>query len=467
MVDLATEGARERAGSARAESAIESMTDQDYPGLGSASYCLALLFIAYIFSFIDRQILALLVGPIREDFGITDFQYSLLQGAAFALLYTFAGLPLGRLADRHHRKIILFFSVSFWSLATVACGLTKNFSQLFIARMAVGAGEAGLAPPAYSLITDSFRPRQVGYAMSIYKLGVKIGGGLALIVGGVLYDFYAGLDSLTLPLIGVIQPWQATLITVGAPGLLIGLLMLTIVEPSRKGMADVQGKGHAQIPIRDVARYVWTRKRLYLSLFFGSSMMAMAGYGAAAWYPEFFTRNYGFSKTEAGTWYGSIILVCGSLGVMFGAWLANRLAARGHTDSYVRAIFLTALAAVIPAVAAPLAGSATVTLILLGPATLLSGSYLGVMAVSFVVISPNQIRGQLTAIYIFVTNILGMAVGTSVLAAFTDFLYQDDGLLHYSIATAVAIFYPSAALLFWYCLPAYREAAGEIGNWKL
>ncbi len=439
----------------------------DYPSLGSASYCLSLLFIAYIFSFIDRQILALLVGPIREDFGITDFQYSLLQGAAFALLYTFAGLPIGRLADKHSRKLIIFASVSFRSLATVACGLTKNFGQLFAARMAVGAGEAGLAPPAYSLILDSFRPHQVGYAMSIYKLAVKVGGGLALIVGGILYDFYAGFDSLSLPLFGPIQPWQATLITVGAPGILIGLLMLSVQEPSRKDLAEHDGEAGEQIPIREVARFIWARRRLYLSLFFGSSMMAMAGYGAAAWYPEFFTRAYGFSKSEAGTWFGSIVLIGGGLGVFFGAWLANFLAARGHTDSYVRAMVLTALAAIPFAVAAPLAGDASTTLILLGPATLLSGSYLGVMAVSFVVISPNQLRGQLTAVYIFVTNILGMAVGTSVLAAFTDFLYQDDALLHYSIATAVAIFYPSAAALFWYCLPAYRKAAAETGNWRL
>jgi MFS family permease len=437
----------------------------DYPSLTAASYTLSLLFVAYIFSFIDRQILALLVGPIREDFGITDFQYSLLQGAAFALLYTFTGLPIGRLADRHSRKLILFASVSFWSLATVACGLTRNFAQLFAARMAVGAGEAGLAPPAYSIILDSFRERHVGYAMSIYKLAVKVGGGLALIIGGVLYDYYAGLGALALPLVGEIRPWQATLITVGAPGLIIGALMLTIAEPSRKGMAEQRDAG--QVPVRDVAAYVWKRRRLYLSLFFGSSMMAMAGYGAAAWYPEFFTRTYGFSKTEAGTWFGSIVMVGGGLGVFFGAWLANLLASRGHADAYVRAMVITALAAVIPATAAPLAGNVTLTLLLLGPATLLSGSYLGVMAVSFVVISPNQLRGQLTAVYIFVTNILGMAVGTSILAAFTDFLYQDDGLLHYSIATAVAIFYPSAALLFWFCLPAYRQAAAETGSWRL
>lgn len=133
----------------------------------------------------------------------------------------------------------------------------------------------------------------------------------------------------------------------------------------------------------------------------------------------------------------------------------------------MRTIFFTALLAIVPAVYAPLSGSAQTTLIVLWPAVLLGGSYLGVMAVSFVVITPNQIRGQMTALYIFVTNILGMAVGTSVLAAFTDYVYQDDGLLHYSIATVNALFYPAAALLFWYCLPAYRKSVEESGNWQV
>ena len=248
--------------------------------------------------------------------------------------------------------------------------------------------------------------------------------------------------------------------------------MLTVREPSRKGMAmHNDGTGDparppAQIPLKEVGAYIWGRRRLYFSLFLGSSMMAMAQYGAAAWYPELFTRNYGFSKTEAGSWFGSIVLFAGSLGVLFGAWLAKRLAANGHSDAYVRSIFITSLLAIVPATWAPLAGDATLTLIILCPATLLAGSYLGVMAVSFVVITPNQMRGQLTAVYIFVTNILGMAVGTSVLAAFTDFLYRDDALLHYSIATSVVLFYPAAALLFWYCLPAYSKAAEATVGWS-
>lgn len=447
---------------------MKTSANDDYPGLGAASYALALLFIAYIFSFIDRQILSLLVGPIREDFGITDFEFSLLQGAAFAVIYTFAGLPLGRLADRYSRRLLISGSVLFWSVMTVACGMTRSFGQLFVARMGVGVGEAGLSPAAYSLILDSFRPQHAGYAMSFYKLGVKIGAGLALVIGGVLYDFYAGMGTLNLPIIGPVVPWQATIISVGAPGVLLALLLLTVGEPSRKALAaNADGSTSAALPLSTVAHFIWHRRRVYLSLFFGSSMMAMAGYGNAAWYPEFLFRNYGLSKSEAGTSYGVIVLTAGSLGVLFGAWVANQLGRRGHADANVRTILVASVLTIVPSVAAPLAGNAQLTLLLLWPAEFFSASYIGVLAMAMVVITPNQMRGQITALYIFVTNMLGLAVGASVLAAFTDFVYQDESLLNYSIASINGLFYPVAAVLFWYCMPAYRQANGEAGQWNL
>lgn len=451
---------------AEATDAADLPHEREYPSLGAANYALILLFLAYVLSFIDRQILSLLVGPIREQFGITDFQYSLLQGAAFALLYTFAGLPLGRLADRYSRKWVVASSVAFWSLATAACGMVKNFTQLFVARMAVGAGEAGLAPPAYSIITDSYRPSHFGYAMAFYKSAVKVGGALALILGGFLIDFYTARGAFEVPIIGTIYPWQAVLMTVGLPGLLLALLISTMTEPVRKDVVATQS-GELQLPITTVATFLWRRRRTYLSLFLGSSMLAMAGYGSAAWYPEFFVRTYGVSKTVAGSAFGSIILVGGSLGVMLGPWIANWLAARGHTDSYVRAIMYSSMLAVVPAVAAPLMGDFHLTLVLLFPATMFGGAYLGVMAASFQPITPNQMRGQTTAMYIFVTNILGMAVGTSILAAFTDFLYQSDDALNLSIATLNGIMYPAAVALFAYCLPGYRRSHAEIGKWVL
>jgi MFS family permease len=362
--------------------------------------------------------------------------------------------------------MIVAGAVFFWSVMTVSCGLTKNFSQLFVARMGVGAGEAGLSPPAYSLILDNFRPQHVGFAMSFYKLGVKIGAGLALVVGGLLYDFYDSLDVIEIAVFGVIKPWQATIISVGAPGMLLSLLFLTVKEPSRKGLISHNGKIAAQIPLKEVVGFIWLKRRTYLCLLIGSSMMAMAQYGSGAWYPELFTRNYGLSKSEAGVSYGIIILVAGSLGIMLAAWCASFLKKRGYKDANVRTMLAASLIAIPFSTMAPLSGTADRTLMLLWPSVLLSGSYLGIMAVSIVEITPNQMRGQITAVYIFATSMIGMALGGSILAAFTDFLYQDDALLHYSIATANVIFYPIAAILFWYCLPAYRDSVDESERWK-
>ena len=235
-----------------------------------------------------------------------------------------------------------------------------------------------------------------------------------------------------------------------------------------KGAArTADGEQPRSLPLGTVLRFLWRRKRVYGSLFFGSSMKAMAGYGSAAWYVEMFYRNYGMSKTEAGIAYGTVALVAGTCGVLAGPWFASLMARRGHSDAYVRTIMITTACATIPAVAAPLAGSPGMTLLLLWPASFLGATYLGVMAASFQPITPNQMRGQTTAIYIFITNILGMAVGTSVLAAFTDFVYRDDSLLHYSLASVNALFYPIATVLFWYCLKPYRQSVAEAGQWDL
>ena len=447
------------------------MDVDDYPTLASANYGLSLLFSAYVLSFLDRQILSLLVGPIRETLEITDSQYGLLMGSSFAIMYAVAGLPLGRLADRFSRRVIIAGSVLFWSLATCAGGLSKSFTQLFASRMGVGAGEAGLAPAAYSLISDSFRPKHFGYAMATYKLGVKIGGGLALLIGGVLYDYYNSIDLLAFPIIGELLPWQATIISVGLPGVLLSLLLLTIPEPTRKGVpASVAGatENAEPFPMSVVLRYLWQRKRMYVNLFLGSSMLAMAGYGNAAWYPEFLTRVYDMSKSEIGLYYGSIMIVGGSLGVMGAAWVAQRLVAGGHTDGFVRTVFYAALLAIPFVVGAPLAGSPALTFLLLGPGMVLSAAYIGVLAASFTLITPNRMRGQTTAIYIFCTSILGMAVGISCVAWFTDYVYKNDELLHYSLATTNAIFYPAAALLFRRCMPAFRRVAVEAEEgWKI
>ena len=451
-------------GDASPEATIDDRVEREYPSLPAANYALVLLFLAYVLSFLDRQILSLLVGPIRQQFGITDFQYSLLAGAAFAVPYSLAGLPLGRLADHYSRRAIVAGSIAFWSLATALLGRATGLVTLFATRMAVGLGEAGLAPPAYSIITDSYRPQHFGYAMSFYKTGVRVGGGLALVIGGLLIDFYTRVGALEIPLVGTVEPWQATLVSVGLPGLLLALLVLTIQEPRRKEMASSRS-GAVHLPIRTLVKFLWRRKRVYLSLFLGSACLAMAGYGSAAWYPELLVRNYGMSRGAVGSLYGTLVLTSGLLGIMMGPWIANRFAERNYTDAYVRTMLTTTLLTLVPSVAAPLAGSPARTLTLLWPAMLFSSAYLGVMAAALQPITPNQMRGQFTGLYLFFTSFIGMAFGTSALAALTDFLFQDDGKLDYSIATTQAIFKPLAAILFWYCLSGYRKSAEEAGKW--
>jgi len=436
-----------------------------YPGLGAANFAVVLLFLTYVLSFVDRQILALMVGPVRDAFGITDFQFSILHGAAFAITYAIAGLPLGRLADRFTRVGIVSGSVAFWSVATCLCGVARSYPQLFLTRMAVGIGEAGFAPSAYSIISDSYRPQHLGYAMAFLKSGVYVGSAVALVLGGLLIDFYTDIGPTEWPLVGTVHPWQATFITVGMPGLALALVVLLLREPTRKGVA-VSSDGRTELATPVVLKFLWDRKRTYLSLFVGSSMLSMAAYGSTAWYPEFFIRTYGVSRAEAGASYGTLVFVCGLSGIMMGPWMAGLLARR-HTDHYVRAILYASIAASVPAIAAPLAGSKTATMVLLVPALFFGSVYLGIMAASFQPITPNQMRGLTTALYLFLTNIMGLAVGTSVMAAFTDFIFQDDAMLHYSIATANALFYPLAIMLFAYGLKGYRASMAEAGNWQI
>jgi len=173
----------------------------EYPKSAEANYVLGLLFIAYTFSFLDRQVLGVLIGPIKEDLQITDFEFSLLQGVAFALLYAVMALPFGRMADTRNRKTIMSLGVFFWSLMTIGCGMAKNFTQLFVMRMGVGVGEATLSPSAYSTITDSFPRQKLTRSMAIYKAGTVFGSGLALVFGGKLYEYYSTIDNLSIPII--------------------------------------------------------------------------------------------------------------------------------------------------------------------------------------------------------------------------------------------------------------------------
>ena len=236
-----------------------------YPAPGQAWYILATVFLAYMFSSIDRQILTLMVEPVRADLHLSDFEMSLLQGLAFSMLYCIVALPLARLSDFKSRRKIIAAGAAVWCLMTALCGFAKTFSHLFMARMGVGVGEATLGPAAASLISDCFPPEKRGFAFSVYHLGQPLGGGLALVIGGAILGALEGIEIVSLGFFGEFRPWQLAFIIVGLPGLIIVVLMHTFAEPKRKGL--VHTKAGESVPIPVMIDYMKKRWQAYTTLF--------------------------------------------------------------------------------------------------------------------------------------------------------------------------------------------------------
>lgn len=425
------------------------------------NYVLFVLLLAYIFSFIDRQILSLMVGPIRHDLQISDFEMSLLQGWAFALFYSVMALPIARFADRHDRRSIIAAGIALWSAMTVGCGIVRSYGGLFLMRVGVGVGEAALSPPAYSLLSDYFPPARLARAMAIFAMGISLGGGIAYLAGGAVIHLVSEAEPVVLPLIGTVRPWQLTFFVVGLPGLLVALMMRAIHEPARAGeMVDAAGEVR-ELSLRDLWGYLSIRWRLYLSFPLATALLGVFSYGLMAWYPTVLIRTYGMSIGEAGTWFGLTYLVFGTSGTYYGARMAEWLERRGHRDAHIRFVMFAAIVMAVPGVLGPLMPNAPLALAALAPTIFLKCSYYGSTSAALQIVTPNQMRAQVTALQIFFGNIIGMSVGASSIAVLTDFVFQDDSAVRYSLAWVTAVFCPAGALVLWSCLRPYVNALDE------
>src|SRR6266851_1403670 len=254
--------------------------EDPYPSAGYAWYVVGVLTLVYIFSFIDRQILNLLVRPIRRDLGITDFQMSLLMGFSFALFYTFFGIPLGRLADSRSRRTIIAAGVAVWSIMTAACGLARNFAQMLLLRVGVGVGEAALSPAAYSIITDYFPSKRRSTAISVYSMGIYIGSGVAFIVGGLVAGLASAQETWNVPIVGATRPWQVVFFIVGLPGVLLSLLVYTVREPVRRGVRMMKAADGttrvAQVPMIEVIAYLKQNWRTFFCHNVGFALLSFS-----------------------------------------------------------------------------------------------------------------------------------------------------------------------------------------------
>jgi len=409
------------------------------------------LLLAYILSFIDRNVMAILVGPIRKSFEITDFQYGLLHGLAFTLFYTLLGLPIARLADRKSRRTIVGVGVLFWSVMTCTCGLVRSFAGLFIMRMGVGVGEAALSPPAHSLLSDLFPARLLPRAMSIFTLGITIGGGMAYMIGGWVLGA-VGDAQLALPWVGLLDPWQLTFILVGLPGFAIGALVWTIREPERQGRTLAEGEA---VPVREVLRYFRTHARLYGAILGSVSMLSVLGYGTITWYVEMLIRNFGAQASQVGPKFGWIFIIAGSVGALTGGLLAERLSHR-YADANLRVVVLAALLWIAPGIVGPLMPTEQGALLMAAPILFLMSSYFGPAIAVLQTSTPNEMRALASALLLFAANLFGLGLGPPLVGALTTHVLGGDQTLHVALSSLAAVFAPLAAVTAAWGLKAYR-----------
>lgn len=417
-----------------------------------ARWALAVLLLAYILSFIDRNVMAILVGPIRESFEITDFQYGLLHGLAFTLFYTVLGLPIGRLADRRSRRSIIGVGVLFWSAMTCACGLVRSFGGLFVARMGVGVGEAALSPPAHSLLSDLFPARALPRAMSVFTLGITLGGGMAYMVGGWVLGA-VGEAAMALPWVGSVEPWQLTFILVGLPGFAVGALVWTIREPTRTGrMRDDE----EDVPLLEVLQHFRSHARLYVAIVGSVSLLSVLGYGTITWYVEMLVRNFGAEPARVGPAFGWIFVGAGSLGALVGGVVAERLGRR-TPDANLRVVALAAVLWIVPGIVGPLLPTATGALWLAAPILFLMSSYFGPAIAALQTSTPNEMRAVASAVLLFSANLFGLGLGPPLVGALTTHVLGGDATLHLALAGLCAVFAPLAAIVATSGLRPYRE----------
>ncbi len=405
-----------------------------------AWYVVLLCMLAYIFSFIDRQILALMIEPIKADLNLSDTQFSLLHGLAFSLFYAFMGLPLAYLADRFSRPKIIAVGIIFWSIATALCGMSKNFFQLFLARMGIGIGEAALSPAAYSMFSDMFSKDKLGRVLAVYSSGSFIGGGIAFLVGGYVIGLLKNMNLIEVPLLGALKAWQMAFILVGLPGVFIGLLfILTVRDPQRKGHCrDAQGQIE-KTSMKKAFKFIKKHSTTFTCHYLGFTFYAMALYSLISWTPAFYMRKYGLTPTEAGYMLGTVMLVANISGVFFSGWLNDWFIQKGRKDAPMFTGVIGIVGLIIPMIAFTQVSELWLSVTLLVLAMFFASFPMPISTAAMQMLAPNQLRAQISAIFILISNLVAVGVGTTLVALITDRIFENPLMVGMSL-TIVGVF---------------------------
>ena len=412
---------------------------QPWPSRGAAYYALAVIILATMLNFFDAGVFAIMAQRIKVDFHLTDEQLGFLIGPANVVFYVMVGIPMARLVDIYPRKIVLACGVAAIGGITALGGLAQNFTQLFSSRMLVGAGGSAHAPGAYSMLADLYPPERLPRAIGFLQLGFIGGGALGIFLGGHLVHWAATWPvSQWMDL--TIHGWQWILMLVGAPGLLISALLLFAREPARRG-TGVQGKS---LPVKAVLREIWARKGIYLPLFIGLAFSATQAIGMQAWRAPFLIRTYGWNEAKIGTWLGFTFLASSLAGAVLGTILVERLSKR-YKDAHVRAATILFAAAAPFEIIAPLMPTGELSLLCLGVAMMCGLASAVPQNSAIQRITPNQMRGQITAIYLFMFIVFG-ALGSQLIGSITHRVFHSDADLWKTIVLTASILMPLAAL---------------------
>lgn len=445
-------------------------TSPDVPSEGYAWYVVGVLMLVYLFSFLDRQILSLMVDDLKTGLGLTrDWQAAALMGPAFAVFYTIFGIPFGRLADTATRKRIIAGGLAAWSLMTVGCAFARSFWQMAIFRVGVGIGEASLSPSAYSIIADSFDGRKLARAISIYSSGIYLGSGMAYLIGGQAVAALRDTPPWILPIVGAIPGWQKVFLIVGLPGLLVVPLVLgTLREPLRRGLvASKTGEG-TKLPISEVFDYARQSWKALATHNIGFALLSFSSYGTGAWMPSMFKRVHGWEVDQFGLVYGLIVFIGSASGAILGGVIADWLTARGYRDAKVRVGFFAAWTWFPFGIAFPLVDDGNLAMALAAPAAFLASMPFGVAPAALQEMMPNNLRGQMSALYLFVVNLLGLAVGPLVLGLVTDYVFTaaDYGVegIRWSLLWTTVFAHVASTVLLFYGMREYRRALDRLGT---
>jgi len=444
-----------------------------------AWYIVVLCMVAYIFSFIDRQILALLIEPIREDLQISDTQFSLLNGFAFSLFYATMGIPIARLADSRSRPAIIAAGIFLWSLATAATGLGKSFWHVFVARMGVGVGEAALSPAAYSMITDLFPKEKLGRALAVYSIGSFIGGGLAFLIGGAVISALSNMDNISMPIVGALRPWQMTFMIVGLPGIFLALIFaITVKDPTRYGstrydstrygstrygstQSDDKPHKIERASFPETLKFIRSNSKFFYSLYGGFTLTAVALFGLLSWLPAYLGRIYKLTPGEIGLILGPIMLVANVGGVLCSGWLTDYFEKHGRRDAAMRAGMIGAFGLVIPVALFSIMPTQTLSIVFITIALFFASFPLATSATAMQLASPPHMRAQVSAIFLFLNSIIGLAIGSFVIALITDYVFQSDHAVGWSVSIICSISTLFSGIWLARGLQAFRDILAE------